>query len=116
MALVPGFKYKVLVSADTSLIGKLFNEAQKCAERQKCVLEVMSEGALFSFAEALPATLLSSTAKSTMPISSWRNGRRNKACHFGYDNVCITTFSCDASGGRCTGTCALDAHASQTNR
>ena len=38
------------------------------------------------------------------------------SCHFGYGNVCITTFSCDASGGRCTGTCALDPHASQTNR
>ena len=38
------------------------------------------------------------------------------SCHFGYGNVCITAFSCDASGGRCTGACALDPNASQTNR
>jgi hypothetical protein len=38
------------------------------------------------------------------------------SCHFGYGNVCIAAASCDASGGRCTGTCALEPYASQTNR
>jgi hypothetical protein len=38
------------------------------------------------------------------------------SCHFGYGNVCLTAASCDASGGRCTGTCSLDPNASQTNR
>jgi hypothetical protein len=36
--------------------------------------------------------------------------------HFGYGNVCLTAFSCDASGGRCVGACTLDPNASQTNR
>ena len=38
------------------------------------------------------------------------------SCHFGYGNVCITAASCDASGGRCTSSCALEPNVSQTNR
>ena len=38
------------------------------------------------------------------------------SCRFGYGNVCLTAFSCDASGGRCVGARTLDPNASQTNR
>jgi hypothetical protein len=57
MTLGPQFKYKVLVSADASLIGKLSNEAKKCSDRRERLLEITSEGGLFSFADAGPATL-----------------------------------------------------------